>query len=83
MLDQIAGGRCRRLMVFMPPQHGKSELVPPLPRLHAGPQSGAAADCASHTHELAVSMNRDMQRITMSSYERVFPGTALWSPCRW
>ena len=27
MLDLVAAGRCRRLMVFMPPQHGKSELV--------------------------------------------------------
>jgi hypothetical protein len=27
MLDRIASGQCRRLMVFMPPQHGKSELV--------------------------------------------------------
>ena len=27
MLDRVAAGDCRRLMVFMPPQHGKSELV--------------------------------------------------------
>ena len=27
MLDRVATGSCRRLMVFMPPQHGKSELV--------------------------------------------------------
>ena len=26
-LDRIARRQCRRLMVFMPPQHGKSELV--------------------------------------------------------
>jgi len=26
-LDRVAQGLCRRLMVFMPPQHGKSELV--------------------------------------------------------
>jgi hypothetical protein len=26
-LDRVARGECRRLMVFMPPQHGKSELV--------------------------------------------------------
>ena len=26
-LDRVAAGLCRRLMVFMPPQHGKSELV--------------------------------------------------------
>ena len=25
-LDRVAQGTCRRLMVFMPPQHGKSEL---------------------------------------------------------
>ena len=27
LLDRVADGQCRRLMVFMPPQHGKSELV--------------------------------------------------------
>ncbi len=27
MLDRLATGQCRRLMVFMPSQHGKSELV--------------------------------------------------------
>ena len=27
MLDRVATDKCRRLMVFMPPQHGKSELV--------------------------------------------------------
>ena len=27
MLDRVARKECRRLMVFMPPQHGKSELV--------------------------------------------------------
>ena len=26
-LDRVARGQCRRLMIFMPPQHGKSELV--------------------------------------------------------
>jgi hypothetical protein len=27
MLDRVAANQCRRLMIFMPPQHGKSELV--------------------------------------------------------
>ena len=26
-LDLVAQGLCRRLMIFLPPQHGKSELV--------------------------------------------------------
>ena len=26
-LERVTGGKCRRLMIFMPPRHGKSETV--------------------------------------------------------
>ncbi len=78
-LDQIAANRCRRLMVFMPPQHGKSELVSRrFPAYILGRNPDLRLICASHTNELAVSMNRDVQRImTSNAYARVFPETAL------
>ena len=45
MLDRVAAGECRRLMVFMPPQHGKSELVSRrFPAYMLGREPGAAAD---------------------------------------
>ena len=66
-LDRVAAGRCRRLMVFMPPQHGKSELVSRrFPAFMLGRNPDLRLICASHTHDLAVSMNRDVQRIMTS-----------------
>ncbi len=78
-LDQIAARKCRRLMVFMPPQHGKSELVSRrFPAYMLGRDPDLRLICASHTNDLAVSMNRDVQRImTSNAYARVFPETAL------
>jgi predicted phage terminase large subunit-like protein len=78
-LDQVAAGRCRRLMVFMPPQHGKSELVSRrFPAFILGCKPDFRLICASHTNDLAVSMNRDVQRIMSSpAYERLFAKTAL------
>jgi len=78
-LDQVAAGRCRRLMVFMPPQHGKSELVSRrFPAFLLGRNPDLRILCASHTYDLAVGMNRDVQRImTGDLYQRIFSGTTL------
>ena len=73
-LDLVAAGKCRRLMVFMPPQHGKSELVSRrFPAFLLGNKPSLRLIAASHTHDLAVSMNRDVQRIITSDlYKSVF-----------
>ena len=73
-LDRVAEGKCRRLMVFMPPQHGKSELVSRrFPAYMLGRNPNVRLIGCSHTHKLAVSMNRDVQRImTSPAYEGVF-----------
>jgi predicted phage terminase large subunit-like protein len=78
-LDRVAAGRCRRLMVFMPPQHGKSELVSRrFPAYLLGCNPNLRLIAASHTHELAVALNRDVQRLIASrSYFDVFPRTQL------
>ena len=79
MLDRVAMGLCRRLMVFLPPQHGKSELVSrrfPAFVLGLDPQRRLIG--CSHTHDLAVSMNRDVQRIIASqAYHNLFEHTRL------
>ena len=64
-------------MVFMPPQHGKSELVSRrFPAFMLGRNPDLRLICASHTNDLAVSMNRDVQRImTSDAYARIFAGT--------
>jgi len=78
-LDEVAAGRCHRLMVFMPPQHGKSELVSRrFPAFMLGRNPDLRLICASHTHDLAVSMNRDVQRIMSGeAYAKVFAQARL------
>ncbi len=78
-LDLVAAGRIQRLMIFMPPQHGKSELVSRrFPAFLLGQKPDLRLISASHTHDLAVSMNRDVQRIiTSRAYRNVFPHTRL------
>ena len=82
MLDRVTAGTCRRLMVFMPPQHGKSELVSRrFPAFMLGRNPDLRLIAASHTHELAVAMNRDVQRIIDSRpYQKLFDDTKLATP---
>ncbi len=82
-LDRVARGECRRLMVFMPPQHGKSELVARrFPAYMLGRNPELRLIGCSHTAELAVGMNRDVQRIMAGpAYARVFPESVL--AARW
>ena len=82
MLDRVAQKECRRLMVFMPPQHGKSELVSRrFPAFMLGCNPDLRLIAASHTHELAVTMNRDVQRIMdHERYHELFPDVRLATP---
>ena len=69
-----------RLMVFMPPQHGKSEQAS---RLFPAYVLGVNPDCkiaaCSYSADLSRAFNRDVQRIMDSTpnYCEVFPGTRL------
>lgn len=78
-LDQFVTGEIRRLMVFMPPRHGKSELVSRrLPAYLFGKCPNASIISCSYSADLASRMNRDVQRIIDSpEYHRVFPETTL------
>lgn len=78
-LNQFASGEIKRLMVFMPPRHGKSELVSRrLPAFLLGKNPNAKIIAASHTADLAHSMNRDVQRvIDTEAYQELFPNTTL------
>lgn len=78
-LNDFAAGKIRRLMVFMPPRHGKSELVSRrLPAYIFGRNPNSKIIAASHTADLAASMNRDVQRIIEGpEYRTVFPETSL------
>ena len=66
-------------MVFLPPQHGKSELVSRrFPAFLLGVNPDLRLIACSHTHDMAVGLNRDVQRIiTSPPYEKLFQGTRL------
>jgi len=80
-LDELVAGRITRLMVLMPPQHGKSELVSRrLPAYVLGRNPDERIIACAHTDALATAMNRDVQRIIDSDRYRVlFPKTRLSS----
>ena len=80
-LDKFVSGETKRLMVFMPPRYGKSELVSRrLPAFILGNNPDAPIIAASYGADLARRMNRDVQRIIDDErYSRLFPETRLSS----
>ena len=68
-------------MVFMPPQHGKSELTSRrLPAYILGINPKAKIIGCSYSADLATSFNRDVQRIIDDEkYKDVFQDTYLYS----
>jgi hypothetical protein len=78
-LDNFVSGKIKRLLVFMPPQHGKSELVSRrLPAYMLGLNPKLKIVGASYSADLAQSFNRAVQRIIDSEdYHKLFPNTYL------
>jgi len=66
-------------MVFMPPQHGKSELTTRrLPAYMVGLNPDLKIAICSYSATIASNFNRDIQRIIDDKpYSEVFPGTSL------
>lgn len=79
-IDRMVSGETRRLMVFMPPRHGKSELVSRrLPAYILGRNPDAHIIACSYSADLASRMNRDVQRIIDTpEYTQLFPHTRLY-----
>ncbi len=78
-LDRFVAGEIKRLMVFMPPRHGKSELVSRrLPAYILGKRPDCSIIACSYSADLASMMNRDVQRIIDDKkYKNVFSETSL------
>jgi len=78
-LDRFARGEIKRLMVFMPPQHGKSELCSRrFPAYMFGLNPNIKIIAASNSPSLAQDFNRDIQRIMdTEAYKELFPNTYL------
>lgn len=78
-VEEWATGDLKRLMVFMPPGSGKSEIVSrALPAWIFGRNPDAMIMATSYGASLASDMNIDVQRIMISdAYAEVFPESAL------
>ena len=78
-LDRFAHGQIRRLIVSVPPQHGKSlgsSVLLPAYLLGIAPQTRIAL--ASYNLRLASRFNRRVQRLMSDpAYRDVFPATRL------
>lgn len=81
-LDLVFAGVTRYLLVMMPPQNGKSELVSRrFPAYVLGKRPETRIACASYNLELASEMSRDVQSIIDSTeYQELFPGIRLSEP---
>jgi len=78
-LERFASGELKRLMVFMPPRHGKSQLVSRfLPAYIFSKNPNARVIACSYSADLASAMNRDVQRIMDGQeYREVFTEAQL------
>ncbi len=79
LLEAFAEGRIRKLIVTMPPQHGKSlGATTLLPAYLLGLNPDLRVAIASYSASLASRFNRRVQRIIDSrEYEALFPATRL------
>jgi len=77
-LDRVVSGACRRLMVFAPPQHGKSELVSVrLPAFWLGKRPDDPVILTSYAAALAYSKSRQSRSVIESpEFSGIFPGIA-------
>lgn len=77
--DFLKSETSKYLMLFIPPQHGKSEIASRmLPAYALGLNPNLKIAGASYSIDLARSFNRDIQRIIESEYYTdIFPNTTL------
>jgi len=78
-LDAFAKGKISKMMIFMPPQHGKSELATRrLPAYKLGLNPTTRIAICSYSDTLASAFNRDIQRVIDDTpYNNLFPNTYL------
>ncbi|MDI2112108.1 phage terminase large subunit [Commensalibacter nepenthis] len=80
-LEAVEQGKITRLMVFMPPRHGKSELTSKrFPAWFLGRNPTKQLILASYSAKLSDSFGRDVRNIVSSSlFKNIFPTVALSS----
>ena len=78
-LDRVIAGKCKRLMIAMPPRHGKSQMGSYLfPAYLMGKLPQSKLIVGSHTAELAQSFGRMIRNLVEDErYSELFPNTKL------
>ncbi len=78
-LDRVVSGECKRLMIAMPPRHGKSQMGSYLfPAYLMGRRPDAKLIVGSHTAELAQRFGRMIRNLVdHESYKELFPDMKL------
>lgn len=78
-LNKLIGQKNQRIMIFMPPRHGKSELVSRrFPAFFLGRKPDEHVIACSYNATLSAMFNRDVQRIMESpEYHEIFPDTMI------
>lgn len=73
-LQQVESGEIKRLMIFLPPRHGKSELVSrKFPAWYIGRNSQQQIISASYNSDLATEFGRDVRNtIADPDYKNIF-----------
>jgi predicted phage terminase large subunit-like protein len=79
--QEIAEGKCKRLIINMPPRHTKSEFASfMLPAWFLGKYPDKKIIQCSNTAELAVGFGRKVRNLVGSdAYSKIFPGVGLKS----
>lgn len=78
-LERVERGECRRLMIFAPPRHTKSELASRrFPAWFMGRNSDKQIITATYSGEFATDFGREVKQIVASQeYQALFPGVRL------
>jgi hypothetical protein len=78
-LDKVLNGEIKKLMIFVPPQHGKSELsTRSFPTYALGKKPNLKIALASYNATLAEQFSAEIQRrITSDEYKILFPDTRI------
>ena len=74
-LERVERGECKRLMVFMPPRHGKSMLISEyFPAWFLGRRPGKNVITSSYSAELAEDFGRKVRnQLTDETWQAIFP----------
>lgn len=78
-LEAVERGEIDRLMIFMPPRHGKSELASVrFPAWYLGRNPTHQIITASYAHKLAAKFGRQVRNLIAGrEYQQIFPGITL------